>query len=151
MKKQNILEPAAAQGIIARVANLRVDSQRQWGTMEVTEMLLHCNLANNGLLEADLPYRRPTVKQWLLRKIGLRVISRIPRGRKGPARLETKGKIDVSAFERERQRFIETVSKFPQHGKPLKGVHPAMGSMRQREWGTLTWMHMDHHLRQFGV
>jgi hypothetical protein len=29
--------------------------------------------------------------------------------------------------------------------------HPAFGALDGRDWGTLVFRHMDHHLRQFGV
>jgi hypothetical protein len=29
--------------------------------------------------------------------------------------------------------------------------HPFFGQMSRTEWGRLTWKHLDHHLRQFGV
>jgi hypothetical protein len=30
-------------------------------------------------------------------------------------------------------------------------VHPAFGQLSARGWGVLTYRHLDHHLRQFGV
>ena len=32
-----------------------------------------------------------------------------------------------------------------------KGIHPLFGSMSRREWGVVTYKHVDHHLKQFGV
>lgn len=31
------------------------------------------------------------------------------------------------------------------------GAHPVAGRLSGREWGRLCWMHIDYHLRQFGV
>ena len=31
------------------------------------------------------------------------------------------------------------------------GAHPVFGRLRGREWGRICWMHLDYHLRQFGV
>ncbi len=31
------------------------------------------------------------------------------------------------------------------------GSHPWFGPVSGREWGSLCWQHLDHHLRQFGV
>ena len=31
------------------------------------------------------------------------------------------------------------------------GVHPVFGRLSGREWGMICWMHLDYHLRQFGV
>jgi hypothetical protein len=35
-------------------------------------------------------------------------------------------------------------------GAPLPR-HPAFGTLSRRAWGVLTYKHIDHHLRQFGV
>ncbi|MGH9801334.1 MAG: DUF1569 domain-containing protein, partial [Blastocatellia bacterium] len=29
--------------------------------------------------------------------------------------------------------------------------HPAFGKLSTKDWGALTYKHMDHHFRQFGV
>jgi hypothetical protein len=29
--------------------------------------------------------------------------------------------------------------------------HPLFGPLTTTQWGQLTWKHLDHHLRQFGV
>jgi hypothetical protein len=29
--------------------------------------------------------------------------------------------------------------------------HPAFGRLSGKEWGVLCYLHLDHHLRQFGV
>ena len=31
------------------------------------------------------------------------------------------------------------------------GTHPIFGRVSGQEWGLLCWMHLDYHLRQFGV
>lgn len=31
------------------------------------------------------------------------------------------------------------------------GAHPVFGPLSGREWGRICWMHLDYHLRQFGV
>jgi len=32
-----------------------------------------------------------------------------------------------------------------------KDPHPFFGKMNIAEWDGLTWKHIDHHLKQFGV
>jgi hypothetical protein len=29
--------------------------------------------------------------------------------------------------------------------------HPAFGALSRKGWGRLTWRHLDHHLKQFGL
>ena len=42
---KNLFEPAAVEGITDRMAHLRPDSERQWGKMNVAQMLAHCSAA----------------------------------------------------------------------------------------------------------
>lgn len=33
---------------------------------------------------------------------------------------------------------------------PFTAVHPVFGAMTRTQWLRWGWLHMDHHLRQFG-
>jgi hypothetical protein len=54
----------------------------------------------------------------------------------------------VEDNKRELVRLIRTVGESTSRTWPS---HPAFGSLGRRGWGVLTWRHLDHHLRQFGV
>jgi hypothetical protein len=148
--RKNLVEKAVAQEIIRRANNLTLNSQPQWGTMNATEMLHHCNLLNNTFLEGKLPHIKTSPVQFISRFLFLNIIPRFPHNLKIPKDNQTKGKIAEQEFEAERAKFIQTINKFPEQ-KAFLTTHPAFGNMNPTEWGKLTWMHMDHHLRQFGV
>ena len=52
---------------------------------------------------------------------------------------------DVAALHTLMDRFAERGPAGP------FTEHPAFGQLNGRMWGVLTWRHLDHHLRQFGV
>jgi hypothetical protein len=45
MRMKSLFEPAAVNEIMNRMARLRSDSERQWGQMDVAQMLAHCSAA----------------------------------------------------------------------------------------------------------
>jgi hypothetical protein len=55
-------------------------------------------------------------------------------------------------FEQEKQRLINTIKRFTSSADPHSTQqHPFFGKMSGNEWSVLTYKHLDHHLRQFGV
>jgi hypothetical protein len=119
--------------------------------MEVTEMLRHCNLANRQILEGAIGYKKTSLKQRAIGFLCLYILPKFPRNIKGPAAIETRNKIAADQFEQEKKLFIETMKKFAERKDPIQLTHPAFGNLTTKQWGRSTWMHMDHHLRQFGV
>lgn len=149
--KRNLLNKEAARQMITRVAALQKDAKPKWGIMNATEMLLHCNLCNNQVLEGKIPYQKSTIKQQLLRIIALYMAPNFPKNLKTEPDNDTKGKIGSDQFEAQKQLFIETVQRFAERKEPITLTHPAFGNLNTTQWGIAEWKHTDHHLRQFGV
>ncbi len=149
--KKSLLHKEAADEIIARVKKLQPDTANHWGKMNATEMLLHCNISNKHILEDEIAYEKPGIIKKILAFVAVNILPQFPKNNKGPARTHTKGLIDTGKFEEQRQQFIDQVNAFPVRTKPFTSLHPAMGFLKTKDWGVITWMHMDHHLRQFGV
>ncbi len=148
--RKNLLEKSVAQEIIDRANKLTLETPAKWGTMNPTEMLHHCNLLNNTFLEGKLPRKKTSLVQRIARFLFLNLIPRFPHNLKIPKENQTKGKIAEQEFEAERAKYIQTIKTFSAQ-KEFATTHPAFGNMPPDAWGKLTWMHMDHHLRQFGV
>lgn len=149
--KNNLLDREAAQSIIERVKNLKVDSNRMWGEMNATEMLYHCNLCNKQIFEEKRGAGKTTVKQYLLRILAIYIAPNFKKGIKSEERNDTKGKIDSSQFEEQKEAFIRLIDHFPNIKYELTLTHPAFGNISKDEWGVAAYKHMDHHLRQFSV
>ncbi len=149
--KKNLLDKGVAQQIIIRAGALSADSKNKWGEMNVTEMLFHCNLANEQIFDEEMEYRTPTIKQRLLKVLSLYVVPVFPKNMRGAKRNDTKGRININLFEEQKQKFVYLINRFPEHPLPITLIHPAFGYLTTRQWGIAAWMHIDHHLRQFGV
>lgn len=148
--RKNLLENAVVEEIVTRVNKLTLETKPKWGTMNTTEMLAHCNLINQKMLESQPPFKKTTPVQFISKYLFLYLIPRFPHNLKIPEANVTKGKVAQEKFEAEKARFISLMQMFPkQKSRPVS--HPAFGIMNDEAIGKLTWMHMDHHLRQFGV
>lgn len=118
--------------------------------MTPTGMLYHCNKTNAAIMESKTIDKTPILKQRLQKFFVMDVMQRLPKGRKSrPKFLQAEDQ--VLDFEEERKLFIETVSGFINYRGNLNGAHPVFGRLNITEWGRFAWIHMDHHLRQFGV
>jgi hypothetical protein len=148
MEVKNLFDAGIKQDIIKRIHNLTPQNTAQWGKMNVTQMLAHCQmplgvatgkhkLKRNFFLSLigplfkkqlynDVPFKRnlPTDKSFIITNPG--------------------------EFEREKQSLVDMVNSFSEtsmSGEP----HPFFGKMTKEEWSKGTWKHLDHHLQQFGV
>jgi hypothetical protein len=102
-----------------------VDQRRGWGQMDVRTMMAHvCRIRLHWLIinVAPWPKGAPTAPGFLV----------------GPA-----------------QNVISGITVLPTTMRPFAAStdhkpHPAFGRLFRKDWGCLTWRHMDH-LRQFSV
>ncbi|MBD3629336.1 DUF1569 domain-containing protein [Cyclobacterium sp.] len=149
--RQTVLDKTAITKLITRVNSLAPDKQPFWGKMNATEMLHHCNLANQRILSWNKPVLPGTLKQKLMKFFVLYVMPGFPRNVKTAAPFETRGKINPEAFDKEKELFKTALIEFTEPGKIFSAPHPYFGPLNTREWGRVVWMHVDHHLRQFGL
>lgn len=148
---KNLLNEVAANQLIARIENLTPQSKSNWGEMNPTEMLAHCNSCNKQILEEDRTIQKTVLKQYLLRILAIYLAPKFTKGRISEERHITKGKFSDDTFESQKELFKAIIKKFPENNRELTLTHPAFGNISTHEWGIAAYKHMDHHLRQFGV
>ena len=135
-----------------RVLRITAANPRQWGTMNVSQMLHHLNLACGGSLGFyDLPDESylvsRTVFRWILvdwypeQPVGLR----LPKGFK----ITHDAAFDFD-FEKEQLLKILDAAWHAMTAADWQ-PHPMFGSMTVKEWGKLLQIHIDYHLRQFAA
>lgn len=148
---KSLFDRAAADEVLARIERLQANTGRQWGKMDVAQMLAHCS----GSMDMALG---KTQQKWSLlgRLIGRFVRDHLtsdePMPRNAPTSKELKI-TDACDFAREQARLIRCVHDFQQAGEAActKHPHPFFGPVTPTEWGKGMYKHLDHHLRQFGV
>ena len=90
----------------------------------------------------------------LIRFVALRVPLPWPRGRihTVPEAEQGVGGTPPGDFERDRAELLAVMARFCAAAPPERcPTHPIFGPMRPDDWGRWGYLHMDHHLRQFGV
>lgn len=118
--------------------------------MTCPQMLTHVNdqlRMSMGELPAAakrLPVRYPPLKQL--------VVYVLPWPKGLPTARELLARIDRSAWATELTTFDTLLARFAARPQSATWpMHPAFGRLSRRGWGVLSYRHVDHHFRQFGV
>jgi len=148
---KNLFDPAAAESLKQRMALLTPNTQRLWGKMEPAQVLAHCSAAMEVSV-GDKVMRQVLVGKLFGKRAKASMLSGKPIGRNLPT---DKSYIvnDDRVLDVERQRLVVFIDRF-QSGGPegcTKHPHSFFGTMTPQEWSALNYIHLDHHLRQFGV
>lgn len=146
----SLFNSADSQAILSRVQRLNPATQGHWGVMNVAQMLAHTQQPLR-VASGDLK-----LKQGLLgRMIGPYFKRRIFAKGFGQNSPTDKSFVvaDHRQFEEERTKLTQLIQRFAAKGPDgvTKDPHPFFGKMTTEEWDRMQWMHLDHHLRQFGV
>ena len=147
---QNILLGSAYKDIYERIESLQATNMRQWGKMDIAQMLTHCNIPIEEAIgktpaKDSSNFLSKTLIKWV-------VLRKKPFGKNLPT-VPSFVVTDERIFEEEKQRLLENVKAFyekvQKHGE--FAPHPGFGKLSKEDWGFLTWKHLDHHLQQFSA
>jgi len=149
---KSLFEAARVEEIKKRIAQLRPDSERQWGKMNPAQALAHCSAAMGMAVGETRPPRIliGRLLGWLAKKS---VIVNGEPMRRNSMTDKSVLVTDERDFEVERQRLGESIDRFAAGGSGICTKHPHFffGPLTPVEWAALMYQHLDHHLRQFGV
>jgi hypothetical protein len=139
------------QNILDRLQKLTGESQGLWGKMNVAQMVLHCqkplDVAEGKLILSG------GLLGFLFGKMAKNsFISNLGFSKNSPTAPQFKI-MQTPDFETERTVLYDTVKRFGAVGPDVvtNKKHPFFGIMTDSEWGILHYVHLDHHLKQFGV
>lgn len=151
--KANLVNAADRAALLARLDRLRADSERQWGTMTPTQVLAHVGEQVRICLGDKPAKKRGTaLMQRLVKWYSLRLTS-MPKNLRTIRELHPAGGLMTAPTEFETDRatlrvLLDRLVTLPEQ-QPL--AHPVFGTLSKVELGQLTYLHLDHHLQQFGV
>ena len=137
----------------ARVEQIQSVDQRQWGTMSPEETLRHLLFLlelSLGEREAEkLPVPMPGFLMWVL---FFNWFTNWPKGKlEAPPAFFPAAQDDLTGARRACteaiDRFVQQLEATPEQ----RGFSPLLGHIPLRKWARVHGVHMDHHLRQFGV
>lgn len=149
---KNIFDAAARAELKMRIAALPIESEANWGEMNLFQMLRHCT-ENEKMLLRQKEFRRLFIGR-LFGKIALKANLKddAPLSKGSPTHpdLRIKGQGDVETEKNLWLKLVDTYStQAPENYQDF--IHPFFGKMNRQEVGRFAYKHIDHHLRQFGA
>jgi hypothetical protein len=140
--------------IVRRLRTLGPDSARRWGRMSAHQMV--CHLSDSfRMMTGQTPVSDATgwLQRTLVKWIALYAPLRWPPGI--PTRPEVDQQVagtkptDFAADIAELETLLDLITT---RESPFESpAHPIFGRMSHAAWLRWAYLHMDHHLRQFGA
>jgi len=149
---KSLFEPAKAEEIKMRIAQLRPESKPLWGLMNPAQALAHCTAAM-GMAEGKITPPRIFIGRLLGPLAKKSLIVKGEPMRRNSMTEKSCLVADDRDFVVERQRLRDSIDHFVAGGPEICTNHPHFffGPLTPEEWAALMHQHLDHHLRQFGV
>ena len=151
---KTMARPADKAEIVRRLKLVRPDSTRRWGRMSPHQMV--CHLSDAFRLVTHQKTASPAtglVQSTVIKWIALYAPCPWPPGYQTRPEMDQEGggtapgdfAADLAALE----SLVEQVTTAPKdYDWP---AHPIFGGMSESAWMRWAYLHVDHHLRQFGL
>jgi len=147
---RTLLRPTDRAALLVRLRSLRPESQPGWGRLDAPRMLTHLtdqvrhSVSDTKLRPRRSPFRLPVVKQLVMYWIPW------PKGRiRAPAAAFM---TQPSGWDEDLATLEALIDRFARLPAEREwAAHPFFGTMTKSSWARVSYRHLDHHLRQFGV
>ena len=143
------------QEVLSRLQRLQPDSQRRWGKMTPHQMICHLNDSFKSVIgERDLLGDKSNLlTRSLVRWIALYAPLKWPHGvRTMPENDQEQGGTPPEDFRRDLNDLTAMIERVTRAERDFQWRrHPLFAEMSEHDWMRWGYLHVDHHLRQFGV
>ena len=146
----SILNENDRTAISDRLRSLSAGSTARWGKMSLVQMLNHLQLSGR-MAVGELPVTSANVRVAQLFPLKHLLLYVLPFPKGAPTARELYPGAAPS-IEEERAAVLALLDRIA--AGPREGVgpaHPLFGPLTWSEWGSATYKHVDHHLKQFGA
>jgi Protein of unknown function (DUF1569) len=151
--RRTITDPIERAVVLLRLRRLAPDSTRRWGRMTPHQAICHLSDSYRSMM-SPVPissmstlYTRTFVR-WFAIHSGL----------PWPHGVKTRPEVDQEIggtrpveFTRDRNELEALIERFAQRTGEDMQPHPMFGRLSTDEWQRWGYLHLDHHLRQFGA
>jgi Protein of unknown function (DUF1569) len=151
---KTLADPLDKQYVLARLAKVQPDSRALWGRMSAHQML--CHLSDSFLAvmgEKKVSPATGILQRSVVKWVALYAPMPWPKGL--PTRPEMDqfaGGTAPSDFETDKEALLALIERFTNSNRDFQwSQHPIFGKMPDPDWFRWGYLHIDHHLRQFGV
>jgi hypothetical protein len=140
--------------LLRRLKTLSPESPRRWGRMTAHQMVCHladsCRMAigERQVSVASRPIDRTVIK-WIALYLPAPWPAGVPTRPEVNAEMSGTRPNDFAADVAELAALVEALAA--RRGRNDWPAHPIFGRMSERAWHRWGYLHMDHHLRQFGA
>ena len=150
---KNLFDAMVANQVKARLGWLGPQSERCWGKMTAAQMVAHCALGMQWAVGEVAPDKGAPGARLLGRLVKPMVFRNDDPLRRNSPTAKSLIVADERDLSQERERLLGLIDKFVAGGAAgcTRNPHSFFGKLKPEEWAILTYKHLDHHLRQFGV
>jgi len=150
---KTMARPADKAEIVRRLKLVRPDCTRRWGRMSPHQMVCHLSDAFRHVTrqKAASPATslvQSTVIKWLALYVPLTWPRGVPTRPEMDQEIEGTKPGDFATDLAELESLLEAVTTARNREWP---AHPLFGQMSESAWMRWAYLHVDHHLRQFGL
>lgn len=149
---KSLFNEADKNEILQRIDSLKENNVRNWGKMNILQMLHHqtealqIHIGEMDGVKVKLPFPVFMVRFMLFHMKWPKNSPTIPNID------QVKNPKPLGSFEAEKNELIRVINKF--YSLPADFVfpsHPIIGEISRKRWGTHSYKHVDWHLKQFSA
>jgi hypothetical protein len=151
--KKSLADPRGRASIVDRLQRLAPDSPRRWGRMTSHQAICHLSDSFRSMMGTEpISSVSTLVNRTLVKWIALHTPMPWPHGvRTRPEVDQEIGGTRPVEFWSDKRALEELIDRFAgRTGSDLR-PHPIFGRLSTAEWQRWGYLHLDHHLRQFGA
>ena len=147
---KTLLDISTKQQTINRISLIAGNEYPIWGKMNIEQMICHLT---DQIRIALGEKEAKDVSNFALKHIAKNLILRgmpTPKGKINtvPELNQEKQGTPPKNLINDKEELIKAIEDLTTKENPAP--HPAFGNMNKKQWNRLAYLHIDHHLRQFG-
>ena len=149
---KNLFNPEDKAEIIRRVNEVKGDSEKLWGKMNVEQMIVHVkDQLLLALGEREFTLQGPKIFKSLIgQKLALYVVPWRKGKEETPSEMNMEiGGSKTTTLQNDKRELLARIEIFSKTPTANLFAHPFFGKLRNKDWGRLAYKHLDHHLKQF--
>lgn len=140
--------------VLGRLQRLTPESGRRWGTLTPDEALCHLADSFRTALGENVPRpRRTLLRNPIVRWLAMWAPFPWPHGIQTPPEVDPRRDgTRPGEFAGDREALVTLIERLAGAAeRETAPEHPLLGPFTRRDWQRWGYLHLDHHLRQFGV
>ena len=149
---KNIFDKKTTHEITERINTLKPESKALWGTMNVSQMLAHCNVTYAMIYDGGFKKLTGLKKNFVRTFIKPIVLAEKPFKKNSPTSGFYRMR-EEKDFDKEKKRLLDYLIKTQKLGSDYfeNKESISFGQLTSKDWNILFYKHLDHHLNQFGA